>query len=135
MHPTDATLVQAPEWTYGEVPASADGSPASGGYERVIPGRFTAERDDRLMNSLIKNYAREIKVNGALTGQFFCNRDDAKAVFNEVIKTHKQFAAGSDFDGAFDHFDVNKDGLIEVDRMPQFLRFAMPAGALDIDLQ
>ena len=38
-----------------------DGSEAHGGYDRVMPDRFSAERDDRLMNSLVGGYAREIK--------------------------------------------------------------------------
>ena len=41
-----------------------DESPAHGGYNRVIPNRFTEERDDRLMNTLIKQYAREVKDDG-----------------------------------------------------------------------
>ena len=36
---------------------------------------------------------------------------------------------------AFNHFDVNGDGLIEAERTPQFLRYLYPNGALDIDLQ
>lgn len=53
------------------------GSPAHGGYDRKVPSKYTTERDDRLMNSIISNYAREIKVNGQLTGQFFLNKQDA----------------------------------------------------------
>ena len=37
------------------------------------------------------------------------------------------------FEEVWNHFDVNKDGLVEVERMPQLLR--MVCGALDIDLQ
>ena len=139
---SDNALVQDEEKPpeYGEMPAYLAGSPSAGGYERVIPGRFTQERDDRLMNSLIGKYAREVKLDGKLTGQMFCNRDDAKAVLQEVISTHpkmgyKSLSGDIDADGAFDHFDVNKDGLIEVERMPQFIRYALPNGALDIDLQ
>ena len=46
---------------YDEVPASMDGAEAHGGYKREVPDRFSAERDDRLMNSLYKSYSREIK--------------------------------------------------------------------------
>ena len=123
------------EWEYEEVPAVFSGSPAGNGYERAIPARFAEERDDRLMHSLLKNYAREIKVNGKLTGQFFLNKEDAKAAYDEIVKSHPNYATGADFDGAWEHFDVNKDGLVEVDRMPQFFRYAMPGGAKDIDLQ
>jgi len=38
----------------------------------------------------------------------------------------------SSFEEVWNHFDVNKDGLVEVERMPQMLR--MMCGALDIDL-
>ena len=53
---------------YGEVPAYMTGSDALGSYDRKMPHRFTAERDDRLMNSLIKNYAREVTIDGKQTG-------------------------------------------------------------------
>merc|ERR1712195_450708 len=55
------------------------------------------------MNSLIGSYAREIKQDGKQTGQMFLNEEDAKAV------------------------------AMEVERMPQFLRYLLN-GALDIDL-
>ena len=67
----------------------------------------------------------------------FLNKEDAEAVSNEVLKTHKpnnaQAADGPGFDETWNHFDVNKDGLVEVERMPQFLRYLLN-GALDIDL-
>ena len=38
------------------------------------------------------------------------------------------------FEDTWNHFDVNKDGLVEVERMPQFLRY-LTGNALDISLQ
>ena len=133
----DASFVQG----YDEMPAYLAGSPSYGfqdGYKRDMPSRFTLERDDRLMNSLIGKYAREVILDGKKTGALFCNRDDAKSVLAEVVRTHPNMGYSKleyDADGAFDHFDVNKDGLIEIERMPQFIRYALPNGALDIDLQ
>ena len=77
-------------------------------------------RDDRLMNSLISKYAREVKLEGKLTGQMFLNKEDAQKVSDEVLKDHKQHTATNkvDFDGTWKHFDVNNDGLVEVERMP-----------------
>ena len=77
-------------------------------------------RDDRLMNSLISKYAREVKIDGKLTGQMFLNKEDAKAVSAEVLKNHKKDIATDEpnFDSTWEHFDVNKDGLVEVERMP-----------------
>ena len=51
-----------------EIPASMVGSDALGSYSRTTPARYTQERDDRLMNSLINNYAREIVQDGKQTG-------------------------------------------------------------------
>ena len=132
---------------YGEIPASMDGAETGGGYTRVVPHRFTEERDDQLMNSLITKYAREITDNGKLTGHMFCNKDDAYAVSKEVVGTHLGYkgedierylsgGSGGDpiFENVFNHFDVNKDGLIEVERMPQFLRMVL-GNSLEINLQ
>ena len=110
------------------------------GYTRNMPNRFAEERDDRLMNSVIGNYAREIKVKGALTGVMMLNLEDATALAAEVKRTHVGMGYSKQADSmgvadAFNHFDVNHDGLIEAERAPQFLRYLFPNGALDIDLQ
>jgi hypothetical protein len=47
-------------------------------YTRVVPERFTKESDDRLMNSLISNYAVEGKTNGAPNGKFFLTKKGAQ---------------------------------------------------------
>ena len=125
---------------YAEVPAFMNKSDAHGGYKRVVPDRFTEERDDQLMESVIEKYAREIKVAGKLTGTMMLNLEDAKALAAEVRSTHKDMGYykqvdAMSVDDAFNHFDVNHDGLIEAERAPQFLRYLYPQGALDIDLQ
>ena len=139
---SDDELVQTKKCSdcYGEVPAYMDGADTAGGYERIIPARFEEERDDRLMNSVNANYAREIKVNGALTGVMMMNVDDACALASEVRRTHNGKMGYAQNEGmscmdAFNHFDVNKDGLFEAERAPQYLRYMFPNGALDIDLQ
>ena len=38
------------------------------------------------------------------------------------------------FEDTWNHFDVNHDGLVEVERMPQFMRMLL-GNALAIDLQ
>lgn len=124
---------------YGEVPAYMDESDAAGGYDRVVPDRFMEERDDKLMWSINKKYAREIKYKGSLTGVMMLNLEDATALAAEVARTHKGMGYdqqnGMSVADAFNHFDVNKDGLIEAERTPSFLRYLFPNGALDIDLQ
>ena len=57
-----------------ELPASLDGYESFGGYDRHVPDRFTLEKDDRLMNSLIQKYAIEMKVDGRETREFYLNK-------------------------------------------------------------
>ena len=59
------------------------------GYERTVPAIYDAEGDDRLMHSLIKNYATEGKgADGAGNGKFYLTRADALDVAGEVASTH-----------------------------------------------
>jgi hypothetical protein len=119
-----------------------DGADAAKGYYREVPEEFTEERDDRLMNSLIKTYALEMKDDsGRPSGHFFFDRDAARAVSNEVVHTHFKYNDNQSseyldahFVETWDHFDVNQDNLIEVERMPQFLRWFL-GNSLTIDLQ
>ena len=128
--------------TYEEIAAVNEGSPAFDNYERKIPDQFSQERDDRLMHSLITNYAREIKRDGKLTGAFFLNKDDAFAASTEFVSTHFNYSTekaqkwlkDNTFEDTWNHFDVNHDGLVEVERFPMFLR-SVTMNALDIDLQ
>ena len=83
------------------------------------------------MNSLVTKYAREV-VNAEGQSALFLNKEDAKAVSEEVVNSHSKDIAATevDFDGTWNHFDINHDGLVEVERMPQFLRF-LTNGALN----
>ena len=69
---------------YEEIPAFHADAAYGGDYSRVVPKQYTEMRDDRLMNSLISSYAREVKRDGKLTGQMFLNKDDARSVAAEV---------------------------------------------------
>jgi len=110
-----------------------DGAGAQGGYERTVPSEFMEERDDRLMHSLIKNYSLEMKdMNGAPSGHFFFDKAAAEAASNEVVHTHfkyndsqTNFFMRDHFNATWEHFDVNNDNLVEVERMPQFLRYLL----------
>jgi len=110
---------------------------SAGGYERKLPERFSEERDDTFMRSLIENYAIEFKDDkGKPTGHFFFDKASAKAAAQEVVKTHgsnDQSILKNNFEDTWNHFDVNKDALVEVERMPQFFRY-MLGNALAIGL-
>jgi hypothetical protein len=69
---------------------------------------------------------------GRPSGHMFLDRDAARKVSNEVVHTHmhyndQQAAAflGEKFEETYTHFDVNNDNLVEVERMPQFLRYLL----------
>jgi len=132
------------DWTYLQktelVPAYMDDSGSGDGYTRDMPNQFSQERDDRLMNSLIKKYALEVVNDGKKTGNYFLNPEAARSVSLEVVRTHmkkRKRDANAFLDKRFpevwNHFDVNKDGLVEVERMPQFLRYLL-GNALEIGL-
>jgi hypothetical protein len=119
-----------------------DGADANKGYYREMPEEFTEERDDRLMNSLIKTYALEMKdESGTPSGHFFFDKKAARSVSDEVVHTHFQYDdnqteeyLAEKFDETWNHFDVNQDALVEVERMPQFLRWLL-GNSLTIGLQ
>ena len=68
------------------MPAIMDGHDT--GYTRNMPARFSEERDDRLMNSMVGSYAREVFNDGKPTGHLFLNKEDARAAAAEVIRDH-----------------------------------------------
>ena len=80
-------------------------------------------------------------MDGKPTGHLFLNHDDALAAATEVAANHAKWDASQgsgmvrdNFEDTWNHFDVNHDGLVEVERMPQFLRY-MLGNSLDLDLQ
>jgi len=106
------------------------------GYSRDLPARFSADSDDLFMRSMIATYAVEAKAcdddgaNCKPTGAFWINEAGAKAAASEVLATHKGITGAelkaylaTYFAKAWGHFDVNRVGVIEVGKMPQFMRF------------
>ena len=95
-----------------------------------MPKRY-AEQEDDFMKSMIMNYALEGKNDdGTPNGKFTLTKARAMAAAKEVLTTHKKMA-GKDLDSymktycdrTFAHFDITKDGMVDVDMMPQFMRF------------
>ena len=116
--------------------AGESGQLGSKEYERVTPARFSADSDDIFMRSMIQQYALEAKGpkdapnEGEPTGHFWMNEATTRAAAAEVLGTHKGMAGealskylDTYFAKAWGHFDVNRTGLVEVIKMPQFMRF------------
>ena len=102
-----------------------------GSYSRVVPARYSGDSDDLFMRSMISSYALEgANGDGAPDGTFWMNEAVARAAASEVLATHKGLKGaaldsylGTYFAKAWSHFDVNKTGMVEVYKMPQFMRF------------
>ena len=133
----DAANVQLDKWytTFDE-----DKNVSDHGYKRVTSTRFAADTDDIFMRSMIQNYAIEEgdcdkdadgkEINCKPSGRFWMNASGARAAAAEVLNTHKGLSGGAlqkyldtYFQKAWNHFDVNRTGAIEVIKMPQFMRF------------
>ena len=114
-------------------------------YERVAPEHFASGEDDLFMRSMIMNYADEGKLcdeegkNCKPTGVFTLTEAATRAAAAEVLSTHKGLkgAAGKEylatyFPRTFAHFDVNKEGRVGVEILPQFMRFLASDQTLNI---
>jgi len=73
------------------------------------------------MNSLISRYSLEGNEKGTPTGNFYLDKDGARAVASEVVSTHFGFTGqkkenylNERFNDVWNNIDVNKDGIIPV---------------------
>ena len=103
-------------------------------YERVLPPQFADASDDLFMRSMIMNYAREGKNDpdgaGTPNGVFTMTEAQTRSAAAEVLGTHKKMSGAevkeylnTYFPRTWAHFDVNKQGFVGVEVMPQFMRF------------
>jgi len=126
--------------TYKAWESIKDGA-ADDKYERLPIAHFSADTDDIFMRSMVKKYAFEkrtpiemledgSKIGGEPTGSFWMGKTDMMYAAKEVLKTHKGLTGeklssylDTYFDKAWDNFDVNADGSVEVVKSPMFMRF------------
>lgn len=109
-------------------------------YEREVPGKYDT---DLFMKSLVATYAIEGKAaDGSKNGQFFMTKATTEAAAHEVVGTHlKMSGAEKDayvsehLDKLWSHYDVNKDGYIEVERAAPLLRQMVGEVEANIGLQ
>ena len=117
-------------------------------YEREVPAQFDvapvhdAEPSDRLMWSLIKQYSLEGKGPEGKTGKFYLDKKGLMSISNEVVQTHlgltgdkKAKLLDDRFPSLWEHFDVNKDGFLEIARCPQFLHMLIGEVTVNNGLQ
>ena len=99
------------------------------GYIRAAPEHFSAESDDRLMNSLITTYSLEGNTNGKPNGHFYMTKTALHSAAEEVTGTHlglkdaaKRAYVQQKMDELWGKYDPNNDGFIETERAATFLR-------------
>ena len=92
------------------------------------------------MNSMLSNYAKEGKNDdGTPNGKFYLDREAGERASREVVRTHMGLTGKAlddymlaNFDETWKYYDVNKENLIEADRMSTFFRYLTHNAALNI---
>ena len=122
----DDTDVQVAAEDY---PANMSGFGGYHTYMRDTPDRFETEADDTLMKSMYATYATEGEKDHLPTGRFWVTKENAMKACDEVVNTHlhlnkdeRKSYLDAQFPSLWTRFDVNEEGKIEIDRMPQLLR-------------
>ena len=113
-----------------DFPAHMSGFGGYKTYMRDTPDRFETEADDTLMKSMYTTYAMESEdKDGLPTGRYWVTHDMAKKAAAEVVGTHLRLSKDEEksyvdaqFPALWARFDINEEGKIEIDRMPQLLR-------------
>ena len=101
-------------------------------YSRVIPENFSnLNDDDMFMNSMIGKYA--IEKRGADTmpnGQYYLDETQARKAAEEVARTHLKLDGDeltrymeANFWDTWRYYDTAKDGKIDAEMMPTFMRY------------
>jgi hypothetical protein len=81
------------------------------------------------MNSLISEYSIEGKKNKKPDGHYYIDKHGAEMISIAAIKQNLEMKEGEAqklvkerFPDLWEHYDVNNDGFMEVERAPMFIR-------------
>ena len=98
-------------------------------YVRKVPQRFSKDGDDKLMWSLIMQYAVEGNTNNQPNGKFYLRAQDMEKVAREVITTHygwtgnkREFFLRDNLPRLWAYHDILNDGYIDVSKGTTILR-------------
>ena len=110
-------------------------------YNRVVPENFSnLNNDDRFMNSMIGKYAIEKRGEDSMpNGQYYLDETQARSASEEVAKTHlhiegdelKRYMEANFWD-TWRYYDTAKDGKIDAEMMPTFMRYFTHNANLEI---
>ena len=122
LHSNWDSVLGEPDLRFGAVQALAHAAPSQRGWSATLPTRTVSSRR--------KTCPRTTYIPPPFSPAEVAVMDSKWEFEHPGGKFEVELRAD-----AFNHFDVNHDGLIEAERCPQFLRYLFPQGALDIDLQ
>ena len=110
-------------------------------YVRTIPEQYNEESPNKFINNILTNFALEQKtVKGDPSGIFKMDRKQTRAAAKDILAKHKKLAGkeldqymNNYFTRTWEHFDVNKDGKLDVLDMPAFMKYVCSDQSLDLD--
>ena len=114
-------------------------------YERKLPSNLDdvdlTEPVDTFLRKFIWNYAHEAVTAGKSNGKFFVTKSQVKEVAAEVVETYlkkkgaeKKAFLKKYFNKAWDHFDVNREGTMNVTWVSNLLKYICRP-VVDINLE
>uniref|UniRef100_A0A7S3CLU5 EF-hand domain-containing protein n=1 Tax=Strombidium rassoulzadegani TaxID=1082188 RepID=A0A7S3CLU5_9SPIT len=110
-------------------------------YLRTLPDQFNEDSPNKFMLNILTNYSLEQKsAKGEPSGIFKMDKKQTLAASREVLEKHKHLT-GKDqdeyikqyFGRTWEHFDVNKDGMLDSLDMPAFMKFLASDQSIDLD--
>lgn len=100
-------------------------------YIRNFPEQYDEDTPMKFMRSMLVNYALEKKTEkGQPSGVFKMDKKNTISASREILTKYKKLA-GKDLDDymnsyfgrTWEHFDVNKDGMLDALDMTAFMKF------------
>lgn len=110
-------------------------------YIRTVPEQFNEESPNKFMRSMIENYALEQKTaKGEPSGIFRMNQKQTMQASKDVVAKNKKLEGkalddfmSQYFERTWEHFDVNKETMLDVLDMPPFMKYLCSDQAMDLD--
>jgi hypothetical protein len=100
-------------------------------YIRNFPEQYDEDTPNKFMRSILVNYALEKKTEkGQPSGIFKMDKKNTMSASREVLTKYKKLAGkdlddymNSYFSRTWEHFDVNKDGMLDALDMTAFMKY------------
>ena len=110
-------------------------------YIRTMPEWCNDESPEVFMRDIVSNYALEQKTStGEPSGVFKMDQKQTQTAAKNVVNKFKKIKGyeldqfmHQYFTRTWEHFDVNKEGKLDIGDMPQFMRYLVSDQSIDLD--